>query len=390
MGEIRIGNRFSSDTTVLSNCFIDNFMPKANGEYVKIYLYFLRLSSGFSDGKPLLFSLSDIIDRLESTSKDVERALTYWEKKNLIRCEYDETGELSAIEFLDPVSGTMQNAIDSPPRPTNAAASDAVPIDATPDEAVSGKAVPGDAGAKPDKDKNKEKPDVTALPAGRLSALKTDKDAKQILFIAEQYLQHTLSAREIEMLLYFYDQRHFSVDLLDYLLDYCVSNGHKNWRYIQKVGLNWDREGIDTAEKARKSSITHNQRRYVIMRAYGLGSRDPAPTEAEMIDRWTNEYPLSFELVLEAVDRTMNQLHEPNFHYTDGILQNWIKADIRSFDDIAAQDAAHEKRKLDQKASEKKTDKTARSASNSGTAFNNFESRDYDNADLARKLARLK
>ena len=364
-------------------------MPKANGEYVKIYLYFLRLSSGFSDGKPLSFSLSDIIDRLESTSKDVERALTYWEKKNLIRCEYDEKGELSAIEFLDPATAdTTRTAAKSigPASTPSAGASATISDEIKTRSATVTENGTIDTGVKPDKAQT----DSTTLPADRLSALKTDKDAKQLLFIAEQYLQHTLSAREIEMLLYFYDQRHFSVDLLDYLLDYCVSNGHKNWRYIQKVGLNWDREGVDTVEKAQKSSITHNQRRYVIMRAYGLGSRDPAPTEAEMIDRWTNEYPLSFDLVLEAVDRTMNQLHEPNFHYTDGILQNWIKADIRSFDDIAAQDAAHEKKKLEKKASEKKTDKTARSASNGGTAFNNFESRDYDNSDLARKLARLK
>lgn len=32
--------------TLIENTFIDRYMPAANGEYVKVYLYLLRCASG--------------------------------------------------------------------------------------------------------------------------------------------------------------------------------------------------------------------------------------------------------------------------------------------------------------------------------------------------------
>ena len=33
----------ANDVTVLSNVFIDRFMPRAGGEFVKVYIYLLRM-----------------------------------------------------------------------------------------------------------------------------------------------------------------------------------------------------------------------------------------------------------------------------------------------------------------------------------------------------------
>lgn len=38
-------------------------------------------------------------------------------------------------------------------------------------------------------------------------------------------MKKTLTPSEIETLLYFYDQLHFSVDLVEYLVEYCVCKG---------------------------------------------------------------------------------------------------------------------------------------------------------------------
>ena len=66
--------------TVVQNAFIDQYMPHANGEFVKVYLYLLRCADTERE-----LSLSSIADVFEHTEKDVSRALSYWEKQNLLR-----------------------------------------------------------------------------------------------------------------------------------------------------------------------------------------------------------------------------------------------------------------------------------------------------------------
>ena len=45
MSLISLQNSSELEVTILSNRFIDNFMPRANGEFVKVYIYLLRMVS---------------------------------------------------------------------------------------------------------------------------------------------------------------------------------------------------------------------------------------------------------------------------------------------------------------------------------------------------------
>ena len=45
---ITLQNSRNAEVTVLTNNFIDNYMPGANGEFVKVYIYLLRLLSDTS------------------------------------------------------------------------------------------------------------------------------------------------------------------------------------------------------------------------------------------------------------------------------------------------------------------------------------------------------
>ena len=63
-----IRNRLAHGVTVVSNEFIDNYMARANGEYVKVYLYLLRHQQEE-------VSIGQIADALNHTEADVQRAL---------------------------------------------------------------------------------------------------------------------------------------------------------------------------------------------------------------------------------------------------------------------------------------------------------------------------
>ena len=84
MKTLTLINQAKKTVTVLENEFIDRYMPKANGEYVKVYLMLLR----HLDESASLPAPSRLADLLECTEKDILRAFKYWEGQGLL--EYKE------------------------------------------------------------------------------------------------------------------------------------------------------------------------------------------------------------------------------------------------------------------------------------------------------------
>ena len=82
MDKIILKNTLHHTTTILPNEFIDHYMIKADGEYVKIYLLILRLMN-----QNLPVQIDQLADTLELTQKDIIRALKYWEKEGLLELE---------------------------------------------------------------------------------------------------------------------------------------------------------------------------------------------------------------------------------------------------------------------------------------------------------------
>jgi len=61
----------------LSQKFIDEHLAKANGDFLKVYLYILRYASARPDD-------GQIADALNMTEKDVQRAISYWKKEGVL------------------------------------------------------------------------------------------------------------------------------------------------------------------------------------------------------------------------------------------------------------------------------------------------------------------
>ena len=65
MSMITLQKPSQSEVTLLSNIFIDDYMPEANGEFVKVYIYLLRALST----TPVSFTLEQMADHLLCTRK---------------------------------------------------------------------------------------------------------------------------------------------------------------------------------------------------------------------------------------------------------------------------------------------------------------------------------
>ena len=100
-------------------------------------------------------------------------------------------------------------------------------------------------------------PDAASVEAFRSSAKRA-----QLLFVIEQYIGKPLAPSEVESVYYISEQLHFSDALIDYLLQYCIDRGKKDFRYIQKVAVNWAEHGITTPKQAERavSSFGRNRR----------------------------------------------------------------------------------------------------------------------------------
>ena len=330
MKTLTLTNQAKKTVTVLENEFIDRYMPKANGEYVKVYLMLLR----HLDESASLPAPSRLADLLECTEKDILRAFKYWEGQGLLEYKEEATDRSLQAE-VSPSEASLTVA----------------PVSGT------------------DKSVN------TGKHGNR-------KEFKELLFVAEQYLGKTLSATDINAITYFYETLQMSADLIEYLIEYCVENGHKSIHYIQKVALSWHSQDIRTAEPAKTNSVLYNKNCYSILNAYGIKGRAPAASEIAYIRKWHEEYAFSLEIILEACDRTMNMIHQPNFEYTDSILKNWYKKNVHTLEDVSVLDAAFTRAKAD-KARQQTTQPSKPSGRNK---FNNFENRSYDMNDLERRL----
>ena len=100
----------SAQVTAVPDLFLDYYMPSANGEFVKVYLYLLRAAGC----REVNVSLSSIADFFFCTETDVIRALRYWEKAGLLALSFDDGGIVTNIRLLPlTVPGQTANVPES-------------------------------------------------------------------------------------------------------------------------------------------------------------------------------------------------------------------------------------------------------------------------------------
>ena len=392
-------DRWSVPVTAVANEFIDTYMAAANGEYVKVYLYVLR-----HQGEDITIEL--IADALNHTESDVRRALSYWKKAGVLTAS--EQGQPVQGEPVRPESGghTFTRGQDG----GQAAVPDLRVEPFQRETGTAGRAeVRGMTGMR--------EPAVVQEPAGvrertettgqedgcipvysteQVNRLAQDEEFSQLLYIAQKYMNKVFTPRDCQVFAYLYEGLSMSSELLEYLVEYCVQNGHISVRYMETVAMSWHEKGIRTALEAKDYSASYNRDSFAVMKAFGINNRKPAAPEQKLMDKWFRDYGSSREVVLEACSRTITAIHNPSFQYADKILSDWQKAGVRGLADIKDLDAkrtaareesgeSREKRlqKYDSGVSSARQGSGARK--NSSNQFHNFKQRDTDYDALVLK-----
>ncbi len=360
MEEITLHKEHGYSTTTISNRFIDEYMTSANGEFVKIYLYLLRCMNS----PDCSFSVSKAADKFNHTENDIQRALKYWEKMNLLQLEYAPDQSISGICFLESEALAVPDEDDS------------VPLK---------KALP----SRPLEKAEKATPAIsrrTAYTAQELQIFHEKEDIRELMFVAETYLKRPLTSTDIQTLLFWYDGLELSVDLIVYLLEYCIAGGHSSLHYMDKVATSWKDKKIETVEQAKHNTQSHSRLHYAVIKALGIQGRSLIPAEASYIEKWSKEYGFGEEMIAEACSRTILAIHQPNFEYTDRILANWKRQNIQNTEEIQRADAAFQAAKMAGRAHTDAAVKSCAAKPPAPNRFNSFPQRTYNMDELETEL----
>ena len=316
--------------TPVSNVFLEEYMPKARGEFIKVYLLLLKYNF---TGEPGVNS-SILATNLNLLESDIMNALNYWHDEGVIKLVPIDKMNNFKIEFLDLSEGnhsSSQNSVDL------------------------------------------------------LSAL-DESNNKDMLKEIESLMCRPLSTKEMTTYLSWQTEFNFSSELILILIEYCVSRNKKDLRYIETVAINWHNTGIKSSDEAqayiKKTEDMWNDIRK-ILKYLGIQNMNIMKPQETMIEKWLLTYNFSVELILKACDICFERLNRADFKYIDGILAKWFKDGIKTLDDVAKQ---FDKRSSNSKQtfSRPNINKSLLPQKKPARAVN-FTQRDYDYEELEKE-----
>jgi DnaD/phage-associated family protein len=255
--------------TLVENIFINHYMPKAPGDFVKVYLLGLKYcqSSHLS-----AISNSVIAKSLNLLESDVDKAWKFWEKEGILTVEERGDGH-TGIRYFNIASLMLEG------RTLSVAA----------------------------------------------SVKKTDKNEVQQMHKAIEYMfSRPLSVKELQTMDSWMADLGLTSQAVTLLVEYCIEKGKKDINYMNRVAITWSDNQISTYEDARRYIEATNVRwtqYYQIMSYLGM-NRQPSKAEIEFMDQWLGSYGFSLEMIFEGC-RRMTGLNKPNFRYLHTVLTSW-------------------------------------------------------------------
>ena len=346
--------------------FINNYMIHANGEFVKVYLMLLYYLSD----RDRQLSIEGLGDSLEQNEKAVIRALKYWEQMNLLSLKYSDSHDICGI--------TIRSFADSAGEKSTGAIAATKEL---PDESFApSRGVTGHEDAAPAKADSVNVTVSAEVPQKKasLAGVSNDEDFSALVVAVQQYTGTTLGRTNTESLAYMYDTLGFPIEVIEYIVEICVKEGHKSIRYMESVAIDWYSRGIKTLEQAKVEGVVCHKDVFTVMKALGLKGRYPSTDEKNTINSWLNDYGVDVNVVAEACRRTIDRLHSADFRYVEGILKDWKKNSVRNLEDVKRLDEAF----LDKKAASRQTTQNAAKNTAKTNRFHNCRQRDNSYEDV--------
>ncbi|NLY43449.1 MAG: DnaD domain protein [Clostridiaceae bacterium] len=337
--------KFVSDnqkkTIPVADVFIDKYMPSANATFVKVYLYGLRQC--FSSNNNI--ENKDIAKALNILESDVVNAWMYWESVGVVKLlgKQEKGNNDFDIEFID---------LTSLQCPTVNNVSNPVP-DLRPSYS----------------------PEEISI------YIEQDQGIRYLYNVAQKKLGKILSSSDVQILYSFYDWLQLPIEVIIMLIEYCVSIGKRNMRYIEKVAINWANLGIRSIEKAESYLMQMEQKKSVlheIKKLLGITDRALTDIEESYIQNWVDKMKFDVNIIKIAYELTILNTGKLSFPYLNTILTSWYENGVKTVEQ------AEESIRQYKQDAKNKYGKMAETKNSVKNKFINFTQRKVDYQELER------
>lgn len=308
------------------SCVVDKHIKLAGSAQLKVLLWTLRHA-----GEP--FEIEALSKALAMHPADAKDAMQYWIESGLLKSD-GESYVPSNAEDLQKTSVSAEKDTVSSKKNTQ-----------EPPEEAPKKAVP----VRPRPLSRPQKPDPQFV-AKRIS------DQPELSFLMQEaqiILGRPISNGDCATLLMLHDNDGLPVDVIIMILQYAVSAGKSNMKYIEKVAVSWAAEEIDTIEKAENKirALDEHKRAWKrVVTILGLESRSPTSKEDECSNRWINEWKFSDEMIREAYERCVDAKGKYISKYIDSILLRWHNSNICTIEQALEEKRTSRSKKLESQA----------------------------------------
>lgn len=267
---LKISKSRKKNTVKIPVGFLDYYLPTVNGDYLRIYLYGLKLcytNESLTD--------EEIARNLGFLKSDVTSAWNFWEQEGLVYLHSDGTVEFENIEDLKFFQSQNRK-------------------------------------------KGKNENDFKDI----FSDIQNDSSFKNAIRTIEAHYNELLTQNDV---LTIYDAIHnegIPLELYIMVMTHCIAMNKKSIPYITKVVSSSYKKGIKTAEAMEAYlSKSANESKYVrkIKKILKIYNRELIDKEKNFILKW-EELGKTDDEIKEAFEKTVMNTGKLSFPYMDKIL----------------------------------------------------------------------
>ena len=163
----------------------------------------------------------------------------------------------------------------------------------------------------------------------------------------QRSLGRQLSPDELMRLFGIYDALRLPPEVILQLITHCISESRRSGggrapslRYIEKAAYKWEREGINTFERAEEyiKALEARRSQYgIIMKTLQIKDREFSATEKRYVDGWI-DMGFDIEAIAIAYDKTLVKTGKMAWGYMDTIMKSWHGKGIHTSREVMEKD----------------------------------------------------